>query len=337
MKKLVFFVMCAFLLAGCGTQNNDSVKNVEPTSSATERPKNEQEKTTEEVYTTTSDMFEIKNGVLVRYNGGYKKAFKIVLPETVKEIGSKAFSLTNQERKNVFRFKVSSIKIPPDVKLQENAFYGTGPLKVELLNGRTKVEKRAFSEMGKYGCELEISLGNSIKTIEEYAFYEENGTKKVNLNHSLERIEKYGLYGALHSDLPESIRYLGDNSLGYTKEQITKLPENLEYIGECCITLYNGRIKIPPHVKKIAINAVVWDCTNADVQGFDVDEKNQHYKSDANGWLYSKDGKTLYYAYRSGSENNLVIPKRVKKIFKYGIHMYDDDFAPGEVAKIIRK
>lgn len=81
----------------------------------------------------------------------------------------------------------------------------------------------------------------------------------------------------------------------------------------------------------------MWDCTNADVQGFDVDEKNQHYKSDANGWLYSKDGKTLYYAYRSGSENNLVIPKRVKKIFKYGIHMYDDDFAPGEVAKIIRK
>ena len=330
-------MICAFLLVGCGTPNDDSVRNVEPRSSVTTKSKKEQKKTTEKVCLPSSDMFEIKDGVLVRYNGGYEKAYRIVLPETVKEIGSKAFSLTNQEKKKVFGFKVSSIEIPPDVKLQENAFYGTGPLKVELSDGRTKVEKRAFSEMGKYGGESEISLGNSIETIEEYAFYEENGTKRVNLNASLERIEKYGLYGALHSNLPESVRYLGDCSLGYTKEQITKLPENLEYIGERCITLYNGKIKIPPHVNKIAINAIVWDCTNIDVQGFDVDEKNQHYKSDANGWLYSKDGKTLYYAYRLASENNLVIPKKVKKIFKYGIHMYDDDFAPGEVAKIIRK
>lgn len=194
--------------------------------------------------------------------------------------------------------------------------------------------------MGKYRADCEISLGNSIRTIEEYAFCEEEGgIKKVNLNNGLERIEKFGLYGVLYSDLPDSIRYLGDNSLGYTREEVPNLPENLEYMGEHGINLYNGRIKIPSHVKKIAVNAVVWDDSNLQIletQGYDVDEKNPYYKSDANGWLYSKDGETLYYAYRLPSEHDIVVPNKVKKICKYAIQTYDGDYAPGDRAKIIK-
>ena len=151
----------------------------------------------------------------------------------------------------------------------------------------------------------------------------------------MERIEKSGLYGAAYSDLPDSIKYLGSNSLGYASKQITKLPENLEYIGEHCLTLYGGKIKVSSHVKKMAVNAIVWECTNSDVQGYEVDKSNLYYKSDSNGWLYSKDGKKLFYAYRLPSENNVVIPKGVEKVYKKGVYMYGDDFAPGEKSKII--
>lgn len=333
MKRFVFFVVCALMLAGCATQNVDKEKDNQSTTSKKVYDSNNQKE--QAISTSTSNMFEIKNGVLVRYKGGYNKALKIVLPQKVKEIASKAFILTKDEKKHVGELKVSSIEIGKDVKLHKNAFYGAGPLKVTLLDGRINVEKHSFSEMGKYGCESEIFMCESIKTIEEYAFYEENGTKKVYLNNNLERIEKSGLYGAAYSDLPDSIKYLGSNSLGYASKQITKLPENLEYIGEHCLTLYGGKIKVSSHVKKMAVNAIVWECTNSDVQGYEVDKNNLYYKSESNGWLYSKDGKKLFYAYRLPSENNVVIPKGVEKVYKKGVYMYGDDFAPGEKSKII--
>ena len=243
MKRFVFFVVCALMLAGCATQNVDKEKDNQSTTSKKVYDSNNQKE--QAISTSTGNMFEIKNGVLVRYKGGYNKALKIVLPQKVKEIASKAFILTKDEKKHVGELKVSSIEIGKDVKLHKNAFY------------------------------------------------EENGTKKVYLNNNLERIEKSGLYGAAYSDLPDSIKYLGSNSLGYASKQITKLPENLEYIGEHCLTLYGGKIKVSSHVKKMAVNAIVWECTNSDVQGYEVDKNNLYYKSDSNGWLYSKDGKKL--------------------------------------------
>lgn len=284
MKRFVFFVVCALMLAGCATQNVDKEKDNQSTTSKKVYDSNNQKE--QAISTSTGNMFEIKNGVLVRYKGGYNKALKIVLPQKVKEIASKAFILTKDEKKHVGELKVSSIEIGKDVKLHKNAFY------------------------------------------------EENGTKKVYLNNNLERIEKSGLYGAAYSDLPDSIKYLGSNSLGYASKQITKLPENLEYIGEHCLTLYGGKIKVSSHVKKMAVNAIVWECTNSDVQGYEVDKSNLYYKSDSNGWLYSKDGKKLFYAYRLPSENNVVIPKGVEKVYKKGVYMYGDDFAPGEKSKI---
>lgn len=44
----------------------------------------------------------------------------------------------------------------------------------------------------------------------------------------------------------------------------------------------------------MAVNAIVWECTNSDVQGYEVDKSNLYYKSDSNGWLYSKDGKNYF-------------------------------------------
>ena len=83
----------------------------------------------------------------------------------------KAFSLSEKERCMIYKLKTSTLEIPPDVKIAENAFSGAGPLKVTLAEGRKMVEKSAFRGMGKYGSDSEVILANSIEVIEEYAFY----------------------------------------------------------------------------------------------------------------------------------------------------------------------
>lgn len=297
-----------------------------------QRPEAEQE-----IATSTEDMFEVKDGILLRYKGGYQKETKIVLPKSVKAIGGNAFSLNKKEKEVPGGLKVSYLDIPGNVKLKKNAFAGAGPLKVKLLEGRKKVEKSAFRDMGKYGCESEITLADSIQIIDEYAFCVDGGIV-VDLSNNLQRVEKFGLNGASIRSLPDSLTYLGEEALGYQGKAVHKMPGLLEELGTSCIRLYGDRIHIPASVRHIALNAVVWEeCNNADVQGYDVDPGNPYYKSDENGWLYSKDGKILYYAYRLKSEKDIVIPQGVEEVYKEGLYLYDDDYAPGERARIIRK
>lgn len=297
-----------------------------------QKPQEEQK-----IATSTEDMFEVKDGVLLRYKGGYQKKTKIVLPKNVKAIGKNAFSLNKKEREFPGFLKVSYLDVPGNIKLKEYAFTGAGPLKVNLLEGRKRVEKSAFRDMGKFGCESEVTLADSIRIIDEYAFCD-SYVIVVNLNNNLQRVEKFGLDGASIRSLPDSLKYLGEEALGRQSKAVRKMPGHLEELGSSCIRLYGDRIHIPASVRHIALNAVVWEeCNNADVQGYDVDPGNPYYKSDENGWLYSKDGKILYYAYRLVSERDIVIPKGVEKVYKDGLCMYDDDYAPGDRAQIIGK
>lgn len=191
--------------------------------------------------------------------------------------------------------------------------------------------------MGKFGCESEVTLADSIRIIDEYAFCVDGGIV-VNLSNNLQRVEKFGLDGASIRSLPDSLKYLGEEALGRQSKAVRKMPGHLEELGPSCIRVYGDRIHIPASVRHIALNAVVWEeCNNADVQGYDVDPGNPYYKSDKNGWLYSKDGKILYYAYRLKSERDIVIPKGVEKVYKDGLCMYDDDCEPGERSQIIGK
>lgn len=94
------------------------------------------------------------------------------------------------------------------------------------------------------------------------------------------------------------------------------MPEHLERLGTHCIRINKeGRVQISASVKYIAKNAVVWENSgNGDEMGFDVAEANPNYKSDENGWLYSKDGKIMYFAYLIGDE--FVIPDEWKRSTK---------------------
>ena len=71
MKRFVFFVVCALMLAGCATQNVDKEKDNQSTTSKKVYDSNNQKE--QAISTSNDNMFEIKNGVLVRYKGGYNK------------------------------------------------------------------------------------------------------------------------------------------------------------------------------------------------------------------------------------------------------------------------
>lgn len=75
MKRFLFFVVCALMLAGCATQNVDKEKDNQSTTSKKVYDSNNQKE--QAISTSTDNMFEIKNGVLVRYKGGYNKALKL--------------------------------------------------------------------------------------------------------------------------------------------------------------------------------------------------------------------------------------------------------------------
>ena len=336
MKRLCVIAGILLIMTGCGAQSQMQ------TQSSKEEPHQRQEdsygkSSPLEMVTSTEDMFEIEDGVLLHYRGSYQKEIKIVLPKSVKVIGKNAFSLNEDERKMLTKLKVSYLDISGDVKIREGAFAGAGPLKVKLLEGRKKVEKGAFRDMGKCGCESEITLADSIQSIGEYAFCV-NGAVTVNLSNNLRRVEKYGLNGASVHSLPDSLEYLGEEALGYQGKAFDKMPEHLKEIGPSCIRLYEGRIHIPAEVRHIALNAVVWEqCSNTNVQGYEVAADNPYYKSDKNGWLYSKDGKILQYAYRLASENDIVIPQGVEKVCRKGLYLYDEDLAPGDRVRLVHE
>lgn len=103
-STLFVILFAAMAVCGCGNSSQESqVKK--PDSFQQKEQKNE-----------TSDLFEVKDGVLIRYKGSYQTERKIILPESVKVIGKKAFSLNEKERCMIYKLKTSTLEIPPDVK-----------------------------------------------------------------------------------------------------------------------------------------------------------------------------------------------------------------------------
>lgn len=324
---LLFMIIVSGLLAGC--QGTDSSQNTEPVSTkipaVTEKPASTAsgEPAGEETMTdTVAEDFVIKNGRLVRYKAGYFQSKNIVLPKTVKEIAPQAFELTKEEKKNISKLVLSKISIPADIKIEEKAFEGAGPLDISMENGRKKITKYAFYNIGKYGCESTVKLSRTIKKIDDYGLYSEGGLEVLSYD-SLEEIGRYGMNGAKFDHLPPGIRILGAHAIGENDILQDGFPESLEKIGKECISISNGKIKISANVKKIGLNAVQWDYYNASDRGYIVDPANKYYRSDKSGWLYSKDGKKLYFAYRG--LKTFEAPEGVEIIYRYGIYELADD------------
>lgn len=155
--------------------------------------------------------------------------------------------------------------------------------------------------------------------MEESAFNQEffEKTFTLKLNSGLREVGDYALC-ATSCDLPDSIQVLGESALWYWRPQNGfVLPKELKEIGDTCFWINSGcepkkPIKIPAGVKKIGENIIQYETLPLPVYGVQVAKRNRYFKSDKNGWLYSKDGSILYYAYCT--EKKMVIPQNVKEI-----------------------
>lgn len=229
--------------------------------------------------------------------------------------------------------------LPADVKIAEKAFDFSGPLNIKLLDGRKNIPQYAFYHTGGTLFPSEITLPDSVRTIGRFSFSGSKQTLTVNLNNSLSHIKRAGLSETIIPHLPDSLTVLDGGALCGADiknigQWISCPPKNLEKMGRECLSLSNGRFHIPASVTHIELDAIEWEYT-AKPLGYDVEEKNAYYKSDENGWLYSKDGRVLYFAYHN-TEGDFVIPGGVEYVYKYGIRMYNEDTPEQESAAKIK-
>ena len=257
--------------------------------------------------------FVMQGCKIVKYKNAYESEEKVVLPSDTVAIKSDAFEI---ERNPDFEAKKLQIHIPKEVYLEPYSFSGLGPIEVTFEEGRTKIEKGSFAnacDKGKY--DINVTLPTSVKTISAEAFYNMETGEWLNLwmQEGVEVIEREALVG-IKCDLPTTIRTLEKKALQHWMPETNfGLPEGVEEIGDECFyfDIAREKFKIPASVKKIGINPFSYyeaHCT----PGVEVDSSNPYFKSDENGWLFSKDGKELYLAW--AYEGELIIPEGVEYI-----------------------
>lgn len=330
-RCIVPLTLMALLLSGCGEQatagtNQDRIQSVKQVNSKV---------ITQTLRASKEELFEIRKGTLVKYQGEYEQTGEIILPKEVRRIGKRAFQLSKELRQQpIGLLATQKLFIPADVTMEEDAFYGAGPLDITLEEGRECVEKRAFRDCTHYHSRIHVKVPDSVKVVCQEAFCSSGGWLTVELGKGVESLRKYALQGAKCDKLPTSLREIGSHALGEWGSIPNGLPEGVRYIERHCIDLIYGKIKIPASVRNIAIGAVEWE-EGAEEIGYEVSPDNKNYRSDQNGWLYSKDGKTLYFAYPLDIGEGIRIPHSVKKVYRKGLMTENNgDMPKGEKIKI---
>ena len=196
---------------------------------------------------------------------GLDKITYIQLPDTVKTIGTSAFSgytsLTNIDLKNVETIGAS-------------AFYNcTGLEKITLPDILTSIGGYAFYNCTGLNCNLIIP--DSVTSMDgAYIFNNCTNLKKLKLSKNCSKIPytafyKAGLTGPL--EIPEGVKIIDGYAFGYTKFTSVKFADSIEYIYENafrqCSSKMEGEIILPK-------NLIYWgdgqfdharNCTNTTV------------------------------------------------------------------------
>ena len=216
----------------------------------------------------------------------------VKLPSEVKSIGKKAFALTKKEKSiPKGRLQTICLKIPKDVRLDKFAFTGIGPMNISFEDGRKKIEDFAFQDAAENKTESTIRIPDSVKVLGKHSFY-----------HLIS-----GSYLVVY--MGNGVERLEEGALAGGID-IDKLPSSLKYMGK-------------------ESGAVSWLEDASDI-GYSVSKDNRYFKSDKNGWLYSKDGKELFFAVlRTGEEGTSKsyenkVPSSVKIVHKKGL-VYEPD------------
>ena len=257
--------------------------------------------------------FTMRGCQILKYNKGYKTAGKVNLPKDVVAFESGAFAATKKNTGGGYKIKRVQLHIPKQVYIEPYAFSSMGKADITFEEGRTEIEESAFAGVDNKNYKVKITLPSSVKRLDSYAFSNYSDKITLILNNGLEVIGRNALEG-LEVELPSSVRILEDGALyNWKPKGKLALPEGVEEIGNFCFWRDDTKepLKIPSTVKKIGIDAFSFG-EGVTVPKVKVDPRNPYFKSDEKGWLFSKDGKTLYYAW--ADSDYVELPKGLEYI-----------------------
>ena len=201
--------------------------------------------------------FVIKDGVLLNYRCTLLKIRTVEVPDTVKKIAPKAFSMCRG---------VQNIVLPTSVtEIGSEAFKGCSALEsINLPGGLVKIGAEAFRNCSSL---KEISIPAGIPEIREFTFCNCTSLKKVDLTDYVERIEAHAFYGCKSLEtfkIPERVTVISDFAFcGCSSLKSVIMPEGVQKLGNSsfwgCSLLEN--ITLPSTIKEIEDYAFR-DCTN---------------------------------------------------------------------------
>ena len=178
--------------------------------------------------------------------------------------------------------KANKLIIP--YQIREITGYGLGfstikCIEFESYSHLDKIGEK--STLGVQGLE-ELTLPDSIETIEEEAFAYAFNLRKVYLGKNIKSIKDGVFYNTALSEVvisPENKRFIYDEGLLIDKEENRLIAYDHER--------YQDKITVPSTIKSVDAR-----CFDGHLRYIDVEEGNTDYKS-INGCLYSENGKTL--------------------------------------------
>ncbi len=161
---------------------------------------------------------------------------EIVIPSTVKTIGSSAIRFCKNLKKVTIQSNITTL---PDRAIS----YNKALEEVVLPKTLKKLEKNSLASNNL----KKIVLPDTLEVIGEYALYSNSELEQLTLPSSLKRLEGYALsYTSLKSiTFPKSLEYVGSSALRATKIEEMTLPNIKKYD--------NGAFSYMPSLKRVKV------------------------------------------------------------------------------------
>jgi len=236
---------------------------------------------------------------------------KVIIPNTVEEIGQSAFAQLTE---------LKEIEIPESVKkIGQYAFMLTGLKSISIPDGVEVIGNQAFNLC--FDLE-EVNLGKNVKIIGEEAFYQCYNLKKINLNNvetigkgaftecnNFEKIEFGKNIKTIESMAFNNCKNLKSINLGNVKEIGDKaffncpiekvfIPKTLEKIGEEVFTIDTKNIVID-NDSPIKDTLLLYDYVYS------------KEKSTEDGFVYYEKSDKIIITGYTGRESDLKIPEKI--------------------------
>lgn len=184
----------------------------------------------------------IDNNAFYSLYKNLEQTTKVVLPETIENIGDGAFDGLNLVEVNLpkdlktigvrafYNNKLTSVVIPKNVKVvEDNAFYGNPIENLVLNNGLKEIGFMSFDSIKI----KELTIPDTVEKIGENAFMNAELTKvKLPNNSKFTRIEMNTFKGSklTNLEIPDSVKVIKQSAFQFSSLKSLKMSKNIEEI-----------------------------------------------------------------------------------------------------------